>query len=166
MKTIFQRDSPPKMDVALKIAESYPDINLDWLITGKGSMIKGENDSMVINKQNMKNNKGSINNLVGKSNSLNSPVNDAMDGRTHIESGNGSKLDVNNMMIDKQLILYNGTAFTPEQILEILREKDIQIAKLLAARDLCEARICEQSAEIKRLNEARLADVIKYLTKE
>lgn len=34
-------------DMIAKIAESFPELNIDWLITGKGNMLKKETDQLV-----------------------------------------------------------------------------------------------------------------------
>lgn len=42
------------LDVIVKIASTYPDISLDWIITGKGTMLKAEKEPMAV--QSMDNN--------------------------------------------------------------------------------------------------------------
>jgi len=39
---IISGRNKPSMELISKIAEKYPDINLDWLIKGKGSMISSQ----------------------------------------------------------------------------------------------------------------------------
>lgn len=40
--TTLKRNSAIGSDVIEKISYSYPDLSIDWLITGKGEMLKGE----------------------------------------------------------------------------------------------------------------------------
>lgn len=42
-RNMFNRGTNPSFDVIEKIANAYPDISLDWLITGKGEMLKSTN---------------------------------------------------------------------------------------------------------------------------
>lgn len=37
------KESPPSSEVIAEISTKYPDINLIWLLTGKGEMIQNEN---------------------------------------------------------------------------------------------------------------------------
>ena len=37
--------------IAIKIATTYPNINLDWILTGEGSMLKDKPDDVVVNER-------------------------------------------------------------------------------------------------------------------
>ena len=40
------RNKYPSADVLLRLHESYPDVDLNWLLTGEGMMVKGDPDSL------------------------------------------------------------------------------------------------------------------------
>lgn len=40
------RNKYPSAEVMLRMHETYPDIDLNWLLTGEGTLVKGDPDSM------------------------------------------------------------------------------------------------------------------------
>jgi phage repressor protein C with HTH and peptisase S24 domain len=44
LKSTFKRNSEPGFLIIKGIAENFPNIDLSWLLTGKGEMIKGDTD--------------------------------------------------------------------------------------------------------------------------
>lgn len=43
------KNSSPSADVFVEISTKYPDVNLDWLLTGKGEMLKSNNSLVLSN---------------------------------------------------------------------------------------------------------------------
>lgn len=44
LKSMFNRGTNPSFEIIKKITNAYPDISLDWLITGKGEMLKRDTE--------------------------------------------------------------------------------------------------------------------------
>ncbi|MDR1882592.1 MAG: helix-turn-helix transcriptional regulator [Prevotella sp.] len=40
LKSMFNRGTNPGFEILEKIANAYPDISMDWLVTGNGEMLK------------------------------------------------------------------------------------------------------------------------------
>ncbi len=93
-------------EVLLKILEKFPNINIEWLLTGNGDMFKNGNISQNI--------VGSGSNILGNGN---------------IMGGINSKINTSNSEECEHLIdkLENQIAFLTNQI----KEKDTQISNLI-----------------------------------
>lgn len=65
-------------DILSKIAETYPELNFDWLITGKGNMTKSS--------INIGNNSGNNNKVTGNNNNIGSNIKiDCNDAKIELE---------------------------------------------------------------------------------
>ena len=127
-----------------KISETFPEINSEWLLTGKGNMLKNENENAQTSSQNVVLNAGSRN----KDNT--------------ILLGNQTKNDFSSF---KEVVTQKN-----EQIEKIISQKDEQIEKIITQKDEQlkekDCQIREKDEQIRRMQEqmGKLIDVINNIS--
>lgn len=111
LKSMFNRGTNPSFDVIEKIANAYPNISMDWLITGKGKMLK-QDAKEGINLSNV--GTGNIAN-AGTIGSIHHPYSNNVVG-SDFNADNGVKEDK-----DQQILLLKNEV---KHLNELLAEKE------------------------------------------
>jgi len=103
LNAMFQRNTKPSFDVLKNIANAYPHYSLEWIITGKGDMLKNAGDITNSGTGNIAN--------IGKTGNINS----------HISGGEKTK-ELENKISELEGIIKAKDGFI-NQLLEELRKK-------------------------------------------
>jgi hypothetical protein len=134
-----------------KIAAAYPDLSLDWLVTGQGEMLKssvvqttvsGDNVNQTVTGGN-----GKLNNKNRKTN-----VGDVSGGKVIIHTGMGSETDLAQERMErlrqKDLTMSERTQTYKEQIEHLKEQNDYHIS-IITMKD---EHLAKKDEEIARLN--------------
>lgn len=103
---IMSGRNKPSLDFMIKIKDAFPEVQWDWLILGKGTMLKSENDVMV-SKSNILSPTSSSEEIIDSQFDL---FEDKMEVKTQEKSIPSSKM-VSSRKLIKVLFMYSDGVF-------------------------------------------------------